>query len=80
MAAFIFFLRARVLAGWWPFVLVHLLVALPFAIAVLAASLVHVPRETEEAAMDLGAHPVRMFAEITLPQFRLARDAPGNTR
>ena len=72
VAAFIFFLRVRVLGGWWPFVLVHLLVALPFAIAVLAASLVHIPRETEEAAMDLGAHPVRMFAQITLPQMRTA--------
>jgi putative spermidine/putrescine transport system permease protein len=72
VAAFIFFLRVRVLEGWWPFVFVHLLVALPFAIAVLSASLVHIPRETEEAAMDLGAHPIRMFTEVTLPQMRTA--------
>jgi putative spermidine/putrescine transport system permease protein len=72
VAAFIFFLRVRVLEGWWPFVLVHLLVALPFTVAVLSASLVHIPRETEEAAMDLGAHPVRMFVAVTLPQMRTA--------
>jgi putative spermidine/putrescine transport system permease protein len=72
VAAFIFFLRLRVIGGLWPFILVHLLVALPFAVSVLAASLVHIPRETEEAAMDLGANPVRMFAEITLPQMRTA--------
>jgi putative spermidine/putrescine transport system permease protein len=72
VAAFIFFLRLRVIGGLWPFILVHLLVALPFAIAILSASLVHIPRETEEAAMDLGANPLRMFTEITLPQMRTA--------
>jgi putative spermidine/putrescine transport system permease protein len=72
VAGFIFFLRLRHIGGLWPFILVHLVVTLPFAVAILSASLVAIPRETEEAAMDLGAHPVRMFLEITLPQLRTA--------
>lgn len=70
VAGFIFFLRMRYVGGFWPFVLVHLVVTLPFAVAILSASLVAIPRETEEAAMDLGAHPLRMFLEVTLPQMR----------
>lgn len=72
VAAFILFLRLRALTGLWPFILVHTIVALPFAIAIVSASLVSIPRETEEAAMDLGANPVRMFLEVTLPQMRTA--------
>ncbi|MGQ0570646.1 MAG: ABC transporter permease [Armatimonadota bacterium] len=72
VAAFILFLRLRFVGDLWPFIVVHLLVALPFAVSILSASLVHIPRETEEAAMDLGANPLRMFAEVTLPQMRPA--------
>jgi putative spermidine/putrescine transport system permease protein len=72
LAGFIFFLRLRIIGGLWPFVLVHVLVALPFAVAILSASLVAIPRETEEAAMDLGANPLRTLLEVTLPQLRVA--------
>lgn len=72
VAAFIFFTRLRYVGGLWPFILVHMLVALPFAISIIASGLLAVPRETEEAAMDLGAHPARMLLEVTLPQLRTA--------
>lgn len=72
VAGFIFFLRVRHIGGLWPFVLVHMLIALPFAISILSASLVAIPRETEEAAMDLGANPFRTLLGITLPQLRTA--------
>src|SRR5438094_461603 len=53
-----------------PLVFVHAMLALPFAIALLAASLVNVNRTLEEAAMDLGAGPLRTFWSVTLPQIR----------
>jgi len=72
VGAFILFLRLRAIGGIWPFVLVHTVLALPFAISVLSAGLLAVPVETEEAALDLGAHPLRVWAEVILPQLRTA--------
>ena len=42
----------------------------PFALVLLTASLVNVNRTLEEAAMDLGAGPLRTFWSVTLPQIR----------
>lgn len=51
-------------------ILAHLMLTLPFAVSILAASLVGADRTLEEAAMDLGATPVRTFFRVTLPQIR----------
>ena len=48
----------------------HLMLTLPFAISILAASLVAAERVLEEAAMDLGATPVQAFVRVTIPQIR----------
>ncbi|HLJ58989.1 MAG TPA: ABC transporter permease [bacterium] len=51
-------------------VMAHVMVALPFVISVLSASLIGADRVLEEAAMDLGATPVETFFRVVLPQIR----------
>ena len=70
IAVFILLIRLRFFGTTGSLVLVHSMLALPFAIALLAASLVNVNRSLEEAAMDLGAGPLRTFWSVTLPQVR----------
>ena len=50
----------------------HLLVAMAYATVVIRARLTAVPRQLEEAAMDLGARPHQVFWLVTLPTI-----APG---
>ncbi|MGG7568158.1 ABC transporter permease [Rhodovulum sp. DZ06] len=45
----------------------HVIFTLPFVILVVQARLVSIRRDVEEAAMSLGAGPIRTFFEITLP-------------
>lgn len=66
----IYVIVVRRFGGLDSLVLAHLMLTLPFAISILAASLVGADRVLEEAAMDLGATPVRTFFKVTLPQIR----------
>lgn len=50
----------------------HVVITLPFASTLLTAALVRTDRQVEEAALDLGAAPIRAFATVTLPQLRPA--------
>lgn len=70
IAVFILLIRVHLFGTTLSLVLVHSMLALPFAIALVAASLVNVNRSLEEAAMDLGAGPLRTFWSVTLPQIR----------
>ena len=45
----------------------HSLWALPLVFLVLRSTLARVDRSVEEAAAGLGAHPLRVFWEVTLP-------------
>jgi putative spermidine/putrescine transport system permease protein len=45
--------------------LVH--VTLPVVVIMLAAAISHIDRDLEKAAAALGAHPLRVFATVTLP-------------
>lgn len=66
----IYVILLRRFGGLDSLVLAHLMLTLPFAISILTASLVGADRTLEEAAMDLGATPVRTFFRVTLPQIR----------
>jgi len=57
----------RTLTG---FVLAHTLLAMPFVLRSVLASLVAVPITCERAAADLGATPWRRFWHVTLPLVR----------
>jgi putative spermidine/putrescine transport system permease protein len=70
IAVFILLIRLRLFGTTASLVLVHAMLSLPFCIVLLTASLVSVNRTLEEAAMDLGAGPLRTFWQITLPQIR----------
>jgi putative spermidine/putrescine transport system permease protein len=50
--------------------LAHTLIALPWTVRLVAASLIGMDRQIEEAAMSLGAPPLTTFRRITLPVIR----------
>ncbi len=50
--------------------LAHSLIALPWTIRLVTASLVGMDRQVEEAALTLGARPFTVFRRITLPAIR----------
>ena len=68
LAFFILMLKLHLYGTLASLVLAHAVITLPFATAILSASLVAAPRVFEESAMDLGAGPIRTFAWITIPQ------------
>jgi len=55
----------------------HGLIALPWTIRLVTASLVGADRAIEEAALNLGANPWTTFRRITLPMMRPAMVAAG---
>lgn len=66
----IYVVLLRRFGGLDSLVLAHTMLTLPFVISVVGASLVGAERVLEEAAMDLGATPLRTFFLVTLPQIR----------
>lgn len=53
---------------WFGVVLVHSLPGLVYAVWIASAAFAAVDRALEEAARNMGAGPLRTFADITLPQ------------
>lgn len=53
--------------GVWTVALAHTTLTLSFVTLVVQARLIGFDRSLEEAARDLGAGPVRVFATVTLP-------------
>ena len=53
--------------GFWTVTLAHTTFALCFVTVVVQSRLVNFDRALEEAAMDLGATPLRTFLSVTLP-------------
>jgi putative spermidine/putrescine transport system permease protein len=70
IAVFILLIRLRLFGSLPSLMIVHAMLSLPFTIVLLTASLVGVNRTLEEAAMDLGAGPLRTFWKVTVPQIR----------
>lgn len=70
IAVFILLIRLRIFGSLESLIAVHAMLSLPFTIVLLSASLVNVSRALEEAAMDLGAGPLRTFWKVMLPQMR----------
>jgi putrescine transport system permease protein len=53
--------------GFWTIALAHTTLTMCFVTVVVQARLVSFDRSLEEAAMDLGAPPLRTFFSVTLP-------------
>ncbi|WP_421724733.1 ABC transporter permease [Bauldia sp.] len=53
--------------GFWTIVLAHITFSMCFVAIVVQSRLVTFDRSLEEAALDLGCPPVRVFFRITLP-------------
>jgi putrescine transport system permease protein len=53
--------------GFWTVTIAHATFAMCFAAVVVQSRLLDFDKSVEEAAMDLGAPPVRTFFEVTLP-------------
>lgn len=53
--------------GFWTVTLAHTTLTMCFVVVVVQARLVSFDRALEEAAMDLGAPPLRAFFSVTLP-------------
>ena len=70
LGGFVLFLRLGVYGSLPSLFLAHVVLTLPFMVSIVAAGLVRVHRSLEEAAMDLGATPVRAYLEVTVPQIR----------
>lgn len=63
--------------GIWPTIIGHTTFIMPFAVMVIRDRLLNFDLTIEEAAMDLGATPLRTFRDITLPLIMPALLAAG---
>ncbi|MFI5012323.1 MAG: ABC transporter permease [Hyphomicrobiales bacterium] len=68
VAVFMLVVRLGVYGNPLNLVLTHTLICVPFVIAIVAASLANFDWSLQEAALDLGARPVRAFMKVVLPQ------------
>ncbi|HEV2559839.1 MAG TPA: ABC transporter permease [Microvirga sp.] len=67
LALLLFFVAVNLDRGFWTVSLAHTTLTLCFVTVVVQARLVSFDRSLEEAAMDLGAPPLRTFLFVTLP-------------
>jgi len=54
----------------WGLLVAHTLIAIPWTVRLVTASLLRVNRSIEEAAVNLGATPLVAFRRVTLPAIR----------
>jgi putative spermidine/putrescine transport system permease protein len=69
-ALFLLYIRIGLYGTITGLILGHALLGLPFVVSVVTANLLTFARDYEEAAMDLGANPMRTFLTVTIPAIR----------
>lgn len=77
LALYIVFLRYRLVDNVWALTAAHSIVAIPYAVMLVSASLRRFDTTLERAARVLGAGPVKAFMLVTLPYLAPAMFAAG---
>lgn len=67
LSLLLFFVAIGLDRGFWTITLAHTTLTMCFVAVVVQARLLSFDRSLEEAAMDLGAPPLRTFFTVTLP-------------
>lgn len=67
LALLLLFVAIEIDRGFWTVTIAHTTVTMCFVALIVQSRLVSFDRSLEEAAMDLGAPPLRTFLTITLP-------------
>ena len=67
LSLLLFFVALNLDRGFWTIVLAHVTFTMCFVAVVVQSRLVGFDRALEEAALDLGATPLRAFFSVTLP-------------
>ena len=77
VSVLLWFRTLGIAGGIWPTIIGHTTFIMPFAVLVIRDRLLNFDRQVEEAAMDLGATPLRTFWDVTLPLIMPAMLAAG---
>ena len=67
LSLLLLFVAAAIDRGFWTIVIAHTTLTMGFVTVIVQARLLGFDRSIEEAAMDLGAPPVKTFFAVTLP-------------
>jgi putrescine transport system permease protein len=67
LSMLLLFVAISIDRGFWTVAMAHTTMAMCFVAVIVQARLIDFDMNLEEAAMDLGASPLRTFAAVTLP-------------